>query len=122
MVGRTQRRIAVDARDLGGLALGEKGIAQRLRLVGIDPLVEQFAFERAAIVERHGAGRFDRLDAGVGRALVAGAPRDRLAGRLEQRRRPFGEAVILVADARQGAAAGDAAGEGQCRPLQVALR
>src|SRR5439155_12502487 len=63
-----------------------------------------------------------RLDAGIGRALVAGAPGDRLAGRLEERRRPLGELLVVVANARQRAVAGDAAGKGNRRPLQLGLR
>ena len=106
-------------RQLGDLALGEKGITQRLRLVRSDLHIKQLAFERAAFVERQGRGRLDRLDAGIGRALVAGAPRDCFAGGLEQLRRALGEFFAPVADAGQGADIADPAGEGNRRGAQI---
>src|SRR5439155_24033210 len=97
------------------------GIAQRPRLLGIDLLIEQLAFERAALVKRQGRGRLDRLDAGIGRALVAGAAGDRFARSLEQRGRALAKFVVAIADAGQGALVCDAAGEGDRRSLQVGL-
>src|SRR5947209_170550 len=75
-----------------------------------DRFVEQFAFERAAFVERQFAGGLDRVDAGIRRALVAGAAGDRFAGGLEQLEGAFGETVAAIADFRQWLCAGDFAG------------
>src|SRR5205814_9723876 len=122
-VGRPQRRVARDVGELRGLALGEEGVAQGARLGRIDLLFEQFALQRATLVERQITRRLDRLDAGVGGALVAGAAGDRFAERVEHARVGFrhGELVVAVADARQRSLVGDAAGEGDRGILQIAL-
>ncbi|HYZ41432.1 MAG TPA: hypothetical protein VE687_12525, partial [Stellaceae bacterium] len=56
----------------------------------------------------------ERGNAVIGRALVAGAPRDRFAYRIEDAGigLRFGELVVAVADARQRPLLGDPLGEG----------
>ena len=119
---RAQRRVARDVGQFGDLALGKEGIAQRPRLGGIFELVEELALALDALVERHRAGRLDRGDAMVGRLLVARAPRDRFAHRLEDARvgLGLGQFLVAVADARQRPRIGDAARHRDRRVSQIA--
>ena len=112
-VDRAQRRIARDVGQFRDLALGEEGIAQRPRLVGIIQLVEQLALAPHAFVERQRAAPprpprcSGRAPSGCGRAArsICASPR-------KCRDRPcLGELVVAVADARQRPLVGDAARE-----------
>ncbi len=110
-LGRPQRGVGRDVRQFGDLALGKESITQGARFGGIFQLVEQRTLARNALVERHRAGRLDRSNAVIGRLLVARAPGDRAAHRLEDAGigRGFGELLVMVADTRQWPDVGDAA-------------
>ena len=112
------------ARDLGDLALGEEGVAQGLGLVGVLELRKQPPLGLDALVERLAHRRLDAGDAVVGRLLVAGFARDRLAHGIEHAGigLGLGQPVGLVAHARQWPLAGDALGVGDRLGAQVLAR
>ncbi len=115
-----RRRVGRHVRDLRRGALGEEGVAQRARLRGGEQREEERALEREAVVEAARDRGLHRVDAPGGRGIVPRLARDPLAGRLEEARLG-GRGRRPVAQPRQGALRGDAAGE-RDRPLaQLAL-
>ena len=130
---RADDRRAADRARLGArghvrhpprLALGEKYMALRFRLVAGDKFLEQLAFAPQAFVERQGEGVAHRFDASR-RRLAAAEPAGQRRGGLVK---VFGigarchEFVVAVARLLQWASLGnDAAGEGGSRGHQVTL-
>ena len=114
-------RIGRHVGNLGGLALGEEGVALALGLLGADAFDEELALLLHALVEGEGERVLHALDAARRRDHAAGAPRDALARALEQPLRVLG-GNHPVPGARERAALGhDLLGEGDRARGEIAL-
>ena len=94
-----QLGVGADARQVGGLALGEEGVLQRAGVGAGRRLAEHLALARLAFVDRQRGRRLDRIDGRLGRDRPARVAAERGARLLEQAGGDRGLVDLLLADA-----------------------
>ena len=94
-----QLGIGADARQVGGLALGEEGVLQGARVGARRRLAEHLPLARLALVDGQRGRGLDRIDGGLGRDRPARMAAERGARLLEQPGGERGLVDLLLADA-----------------------
>ncbi len=93
--------VLVEVRHIGGLALGEKHVLQRLRLAVLRTLHEQFALPRHALFKGKGGGGFHSVDDALRREQIFLLLRDAFAGCVEESGRQLARVDLEVANLAQ---------------------